>query len=161
MMTTLHLMCGKIAAGKSTLAAELSQQAGTVLIAEDAWLHALFGDQMGSAQDYVRCSKRLRQIMQPHVEALLNTGVSVVLDFPANTVETRVWLRELVATTRVAHRLHLLEVSDEVCLERLRMRNVSGQHPFRVTEAQFHNISMHFMPPTDEEGFNVVLHRSG
>lgn len=33
---TLHLVCGKAAAGKSTLAGELGQGAGVVVIAEDA-----------------------------------------------------------------------------------------------------------------------------
>ena len=41
---TLHFFCGKIAAGKSTLAAKLAEQEGTVLIAEDAWLAALYAD---------------------------------------------------------------------------------------------------------------------
>lgn len=37
---TLHMLCGKIAAGKSTLAAELGDANGTVIIAEDEWLNA-------------------------------------------------------------------------------------------------------------------------
>ena len=38
---TLHMLCGKIASGKSTLAAELGRVEGTVILVEDAWLHAL------------------------------------------------------------------------------------------------------------------------
>ena len=88
---TLHLLCGKIAAGKSTLAASLSAADATVLIAEDAWLKALFGAEMSSIQDYVRCLARLREAIAPHVVSLLKAGVSVVLDFPANTVLNRRW----------------------------------------------------------------------
>jgi predicted kinase len=43
---TLHMICGKIAAGKSTLAARLGRAQGTVLVAEDDWLSALFPDQL-------------------------------------------------------------------------------------------------------------------
>ena len=59
----LHLVCGKIAAGKSTLTAKLSESQRTVLIAEDAWLAALFSEEMASVADYVRHSAKLRRIM--------------------------------------------------------------------------------------------------
>lgn len=45
---TLHLLCGKIASGKSTLAAELSAAPGCVVISEDQWLAALYKDEMQS-----------------------------------------------------------------------------------------------------------------
>ena len=67
----LHLLCGKIASGKSTLAAQLAAQDATVLLAEDAWLLGLYADQMSSPADYVRCSASLRAVMAPHVAALL------------------------------------------------------------------------------------------
>lgn len=157
----LHMLCGKIAAGKSTLAASLASAPGTVLIAEDEWLNALFADELVSLPDYVRCSSKLRRIMAPHVAALLNAGASVVLDFPANTVEQRAWMRGILEKTTAAHQLHLLDAPDEVCLARLRMRNSQGDHPFAVTEAQFRQFSSHFVAPTRDEGFNVVRHDDG
>jgi predicted kinase len=44
----LHMMCGKIASGKSTLSAQLAREGAAVVIAEDAWLDVLFADQMQS-----------------------------------------------------------------------------------------------------------------
>lgn len=157
----LHMLCGKIAAGKSTLAASLASAPGTVLIAEDDWLNALFAEELVSLPDYVRCSSKLRRIMAPHVVAVLNAGVSVVLDFPANTVGHRKWMRGILENTAAAHQLHLLDPPDEVCLARLRMRNSRGDHPFAVTEAQFRQFSSHFVAPTQDEGFNVVRHDDG
>lgn len=158
---TLHLVCGKIASGKSTLTAGLGRAAGTVVIAEDAWLHALFADQMASVSDYVRCSAKLREAIGPHIAALLNVGVSVVLDFPANTVETRRWMRGILDRTDASHVLHVLDVPDEVCLARLRARNAGGDHPFAATEEQFRRIAAHFVPPSPDEGFTIVVHRDG
>ena len=60
-MPTLHMVCGKIASGKSTLIAALAQQPRTILISEDVWLGALFVDQMSSPADYVRAAARLRE----------------------------------------------------------------------------------------------------
>jgi predicted kinase len=155
---TLHMLCGKIAAGKSTLAARLARQDKTVLVAEDAWLNALFADEMTSASDYVRCAAKLRTIMGPHIASLLNAGVSVVLDFPANTVANRDWLRGIIAKTDASHRLHVLDASDELCLARLRKRNAQGDHPFAATEKQFRQFTRHFVAPSPDEGFNVVVH---
>lgn len=155
---TLHLLCGKIASGKSTLAARLSAEPGAVLVAEDDWLDALFADELKALQDYVRCSAKLRGAMGPHVAKLLGAGVSVVLDFAANTVAQRAWMREILASTEAAHRLHWFDVPDEVCLARLHARNASGEHPFVVTDEQFRRVSSHFVPPTADEGFEIVVH---
>ena len=157
-VATLHLLCGKIAAGKSTLAAELAAAPGTVLVSEDDWLDALFAEELSSAADYVRCASRLRAAMGPHITSLLNAGVSVVLDFPANTIETRAWMRGILESTDASHRLHLLTTPDALCLERLRQRNAGSDHPFQVTEAQFRRFAEYFQPPAPEEGFNLVVH---
>lgn len=155
---TLHMLC---AAGKSTLAASLASAPETVLIAEDDWLNALFADELVSLPDYVRCSSKLRRIMGPHVAAMLNAGVSIVLDFPANTVEQRRWMRGILEKTTASHLLHLLDVPEEICLARLRDRNSQGDHPFAVTEAQFHQFSSYFAAPSAGEGWNIVKHENG
>lgn len=155
------MMCGKIAAGKSSLAARLAAQPRTVLMAEDDWLNALFADDLHSLQDYARHASSLRRIIGPHVATLLNAGVSVVLDFPANTAQQRSWMRGILGHAQAAHQLHLLVVPDDVCLARLHARSRSGDHPFSVTEAQFHQFTSHFTEPAPDEGFNVIRHDHG
>ena len=156
---TLHLLCGKIAAGKSTLAAALADVPGTVMVREDEWLSRLYPDEMASVADYVRCSARLRNAIGPHVTALLRAGLSVVLDFPANTPAYRAWMRGIFQAAGSAHQLHYLDVPDDVCKARLRARNDAGTHEFAATDAQFDLITRHFVAPAAEEGFDIVLHR--
>lgn len=153
---TLHMICGKMASGKSTLTAELAQAPGTVVISEDFWLARLFGPEMHEVADYIRCSRRLREPMTPHIQDLLRAGVSVVLDFPANTVPTRAWMRTLFEGAGADHRLHVIDVSDEICKARLRARNAEGLHDFAATEAQFDAITSYFVLPSEDEGFTVV-----
>lgn len=155
---TLHLLCGKAASGKSTLSARLAEQPQTIVVAEDDWLATLFADRMTSLADYLDCAEKLRTVMTPHIVALLRAGVSVVLDFPANTVETRRWMRGLVETSDSDHRLHYLDVPDAVCKARVLERNARGDHPFAVSEAQFERLLKHFVPPSEDEGFNIVRH---
>ena len=157
-LPTLHMLCGKIASGKSTLADHLTREDKAVRIAEDQWLNTLFLGEIETGADYLRCTGRLRETVAPHVIDLLNAGVSVVLDFAANTIQQRTWMHGILDRTIADHQLHVLDVPDEVCLTRLRARNASGDHPFSATEEQFHRFSKHFVLPTPQERFNIVLH---
>ncbi|MDX1742581.1 MAG: ATP-binding protein [Ruegeria sp.] len=154
----LFLFCGKPASGKSTLARRLAGSDRTVVIVEDAWLAALFSDQMSEISDYVRCSGKLRDIMGPHVVSLLRAGTSVVLDYPANTLSARAWMNGLAKSANAIVELHFLDLPDEICKARLRSRNEAGEHPFQPTEAQFDQICRHFVVPTDDEGFQIIVH---
>src|SRR6476661_3277009 len=108
---TLHLLCGK-------LAAQLGAAPLTVIVSEDQWLFHLFGAEMATVEDYVRCAGKLRKAMAPHVVDLLKTGMSVVLDYPANTLANRAWMKGIADEAGVTHRLHWLDVPDEVCKAR-------------------------------------------
>ncbi len=154
----LHLICGKIASGKSTLAAELATRPRTVLLSEDNLLSTLYGDDMAGIADYLRFSQRLQDAMTPHILALLGAQVSVVLDFQANQPARRKWMRALIDSAGVPHRLHFLDAPDDVCRARLHTRNASGAHPFAVSDVVFDQITRHFVPPQADEGFDIVHH---
>lgn len=156
---TLHLLCGKIASGKSTLAEKLSASPGIITLSEDRWLSALYAGEMHSVADYVRCAAKLKEAMKPHLVALLQSGVSVVLDFPANTRANRDWMLSIIEASGADNRLHYLKVSDEVCKARLRARNAEGSHDFAATDAQFELITRYFTEPGVDEGFEVIEYR--
>ncbi|MGE8352791.1 MAG: AAA family ATPase [Pseudomonas protegens] len=154
----LHLLCGKIASGKSTLAKRLAEVPGSVLICEDQWLAQLYPGLIHSAADYVLHAQRLKNALEPLIITLLRGGTHVVLDFPANTLAQRAWLRALADKAQAEHRLHLLNVDEDVCLTRLRERNSQGDHPFSTSEEQFELICRYFVPPQAEEGLHILEH---
>ncbi|WP_287879923.1 AAA family ATPase [Aquitalea sp.] len=158
MPPSLHLLCGKICSGKSTLARKLAKEPKTVLISEDEWLARLYPDAIKEVVDYVRCSGLLKDVLGGHVEELLQAGLSVVLDVPANTVASRQWAMSVCTRAGVAHSLHLLDVPDSLCKERLHLRNQSGTHPFTVDDVTFERISRYYEPPREDECLNVIHH---
>ncbi len=90
----LHLFCGKAAAGKSTLSKQIALEKNAILLGEDLWLSKLYPEEIDELADYRKYSKRLKSALAQHVVVLLNKGVSVVLDFPGNTIEQRSWFME-------------------------------------------------------------------
>ncbi len=157
-MPVLHLICGKIAAGKSTLARRLADKPATVMISEDRCLARLYPGQINSIDDYLRCAGLLRDVMGEHVVSLLRSGLSVVLDFPANTPGQRQWMRQIFEAAGATHELHYLDLPDEVCKARLRQRNAEGAHDFAASDDEFDAITAHFAPPASDEGFNVTVY---
>ena len=157
---TLYLLCGKIGAGKSTLARGLASRPATLLVSEDHWTSSLFADELKTIEDYGRLSARLRAAMGPHIVDILRQGLSVVLDFPANTVKQRSWMRSLITDANTDHELHWLDVPDAVCMQRLRNRNAGGEHPFQVSDAEYAQFTSYFVPPGADEGFHVIVHKA-
>ncbi|UXZ98206.1 ATP-binding protein [Pseudomonas phytophila] len=155
----LHLMCGKIASGKSTLAKALVAEHSAILLSEDHWLSRLYPGEIKSVTDYVQFAHRIRDVLRPLVIDILQSGISVVLDFPGNTRADREWLRGLAESGGVGHCLHHLDVDDDICRARLHARNKSGDHDFAATDAEFDLITRHFQTPTPEEGLDIEVHR--
>lgn len=155
----LIFLCGKMAAGKSTLAKQLAQREDAVLLAQDDFLAQLFPGEIKDVLDYVRCSVRLQHALAPHICTLLSKGLSVVLDFPGNTVTQRAWFRELVERANVDHELHFIDAPDALCLRQLakRSQHLPPGTPW-TTAAEFETITAFFQPPSESERFNIIRH---
>ena len=152
----LHMISGKIGAGKSTLAQNLSDSGAGLLIVEDRWLSVLYPDQIVQISDYIRCSERLRHLLGEHLVEILRHGLSVVLDFPLNTPTIRAWGLQVAERAGVGHVLHFLDLPDVVCKQRLQARNAAGLHPYNTSEEDFDRLTRYFVPPVPEEGLNIV-----
>jgi predicted kinase len=155
----LIFLCGKMAAGKSTLARDLAEGENAVLLVEDEFLNALFPGDITDIAGYIRCSSKLKSALTSHVCTLLSKRLSVVLDFPANTKAQRVWFRELIERADVEHELHYVAALDSLCKSQLvaRSKSLPPGTPW-TTEADFEAVTAYFQPPSDDEHFNVVRH---
>ena len=155
----LMFLCGKMAAGKSTLARDLAARGEAILLVQDEFLAHLFPGEITDVAAFLDRSVRLQRALAPHICDLLSRGFSVVLDFPANTKTQRAWFRELFERAGVAHELHFLDVSNDVCRRQLRSRsrNLPPGTPW-TTDEDFEAITAYFQAPAAEEGFNVLRH---
>ena len=156
----LHFMCGKMGAGKSTLAVKLAVSEAAVLLSEDEMLRTLYPGGVTDLRSYVELSGRIKRALREHIVALLRRGVPVVLDFPANTASQRAWFRELIERSGAEHRLHYVDVPNEVCKRQLKERTVANPGDPLQDEATFDALLAYFAEPAEEEGFDVVHYGS-
>ncbi|MBD2081177.1 ATP-binding protein [Leptolyngbya sp. FACHB-17] len=155
----LFFFCGKMAAGKSTLAREIARRENAVLMVQDEWLDQLFPGEITDIPGFVKYSSRLRSVLTGHISALLSQGLSVVLDFPGNTRTQRAWFRELFEAANANHELHYVDVPDELCKRQLRERSKELPEGSAFTsETEFDAITKYFQEPSDDEAFNVIHH---
>ncbi len=159
-MATLHFICGKAGAGKTTLARALGKSVPAVVFCEDEMIVRL-GFEINSLADFLTASNKIRNVIEPLVGDLLRLGTSVVFDFGGNTVRHRQWVRGVFEAAGADHCLHVIEATDEVALAGLHQRNEEkppGIYWGEVSDETFHAVTAHFAPPQPEEGFRIERH---
>lgn len=154
----LIFFCGKMAAGKSTLAISIAAERNAVFISEDEWLARLYPEQIESFDDYIKYAGLLRPVIKAHVQNILKTGTSVVMDFPANTKRQREWFNSLSTEVNAKAELIYLKVDNVLCLKQLKQRSI--EQPARTvfdTEAMFYHVTQYFEEPEAGEIENIEL----
>lgn len=153
---TLIFFCGKMGAGKSTKSKQVAAERNAVLISEDEWLATLYPSEISTFDEYLHCSKRLKPLVQTHVENILRAGTNVVMDFPANSKRQRGWFKQLISNAESPYELYYLKASDELCLKQIAQRQI--EQPERAifdTEAVFNQVNKYFETPHESEGLKI------
>ena len=153
----LIFFCGKMGAGKSTMARQVASKHGAVLLSEDEWLAAHYPSLIHDFNDYITYSNLIKPFIKQHVVSLLQSGVNVVMDFPANTVKQRSWFLRVCTEAECQHEMYYLDISDEQCLAQIGERR--RQQPERAefdNEAMFRLVSGYFEAPALHEELNIV-----
>lgn len=152
----VHMVCGPIGAGKTTVARRLADEHGAMLFSLDEWVMQMFGAEAPDpmifewwAERCKRCSERIWSISQD----LLIRGVEVVLDFGfprvAHREEYRCRARQVGATVH----LHIVDADAELRWKRVQGRNRDQSNTFAlvVTEGMFAGSEVWWEYPSDAE----------
>ena len=158
-ITTLHFISGKLGSGKTTLAKKIAEKQNAIFISEDFWLSHLFPEAIKTFEDYLLYSKRVRKVIETQVVELLQHGVSVVFDFAGNRTADRNWVKSIFERANVAHVLHYVVASDDLCREQFKKRNLNLPKESKIiTDQEFDLITQYFIPPEQSEGYNIEYH---
>ena len=148
MALTFIMIVGTAGAGKSTLARELAEEYGAIILSSDAIRLELYGN--AECQDD---PAKVFEIMNARTQAFLRSGTSVIYD----------------ATNLLAKRRHEMVLSlpcgvrKECWVVHPTMRVTLRQNKHRsrqVPEAVIYRQRRMFQPPTKGEGWDVIKYRS-
>ena len=160
-MATLHFICGKAWAGKTTLARELGRGVPAIVFCEDEWIDTL-GFAVRSLDDFREAAAKCRKLIGPLATELLRLGVSVVFDLRATRQPAGGGCAACSRRSGADHLLHVIEASDAECLANIRRRNDEkppGIYWGHFGEETFHAVTAYFVPPRPEEGFRIETHK--
>lgn len=157
-MAEVVLLCGKIAVGKTTYAADLQKKNHAVILSCDELMLSLFDSCLGEKHDETmrRCALYLCGVAKQVVAA----GTDVILDFGSWTEAERHAVRDFFATCGIPVRLHYLFCEESVRLERLRLRNLALKDAisrvYIIGDQLRNRLDAKFEPPSPEEADTAV-----
>ena len=159
----IHLICGPIGAGKTTLAHSLAKKYNAIRFSEDEWLSRLYvadapeGLMQQPAEAiaewastrYQRCRVQIDLLIRP----LLAQGISVVLDGAAANKEQRDLIRQKALNYQVGFQLYYVDANSECRKERVFQRNIDRGETYaiEVNEGMFDLMEVFFQAPIGEE----------
>ena len=165
-MPTVHLICGPLGAGKTTLARRIASDRGALRFSLDEWVMQLFGSEAPQpmlfewwAERCQRCRERIWSLC----EDLLAREQDVVLDFGFPALAQRQDFRQRALACGAAVHLHVVTARAAQRWQRVQARNRERTQTFalEVTESMFQGSESWWEPPGPEEHRGAItFHQS-
>lgn len=121
MTGTVYLICGKIAAGKTTYSHMLAKAKKAVLLSTDEITLAIFGQHIGENHDEV--VENVQNYLFEKSLEILENGINVILDWGFWLREERDYAREFYSSRKIQCELHYIDVSFDTWMDNLAKRN--------------------------------------
>lgn len=155
---TVHLVFGRVGAGKTTYARQYARDHRAVFFCLDEWMANLFT--MDAPKPLTlewmmpRVERAERQIWAT-AQQVLAAGVDVVLELGFFTRAQRDRMRALAAAHPV--QTHVVDAPAEVRRDRVRARNRSSEMTIEVDDTTFDWAEGYFEPLGDDEQHGAVI----
>lgn len=155
-MPCVHIVCGPLGAGKTTIARRLAKEHGAVRFSLDEWVMQLFGSEAPAPMRFEwwadrckRCSERIWSTAQ----CILANGLDVVLDFGFPRSADREEYRGRATQIGAIVHLHVVTAAPDLRWKRVQARNRDKLETFAlvVTEAMFAGSEHWWEHPSDAE----------
>ncbi|QWC00449.1 ATP-binding protein [Mycoplasmatota bacterium] len=130
----------------------------TIYLSEDEILSSFYPNEINNIEDYILYSKRIKPYIMKLAKKLTENNLSIIMDFPGNTIKQREWFKTLIEACQVEGKLIYLKVADEVCIKQIlkRRQEEPARHKFDNEEI-FYRIIKYFEEPSDKEGLGLEI----
>ncbi len=152
-MSTVYLICGKLACGKSYYSENLRKEKNAVVLSCDEIMLALFGLDAGKKHDEI--AKATQKYLFGKSLEITETGTDVILDFGLWTKESRAFAKEFYNSKGIEVKLHYIDVSDEQWQKNINKRNSDikngSEASYYVDKGLLEKMKSMFEIPDDKE----------
>jgi len=144
---TVHMICGFVGAGKTTLARNLERETGGVRFTIEDWTLALQGMSM-SLEEHVLSEQRCKKMIWSITQKLVRNCTDVILDFGFWSKDERALWRDRVERAGARPRIYYVETALPVLRRNLAKRNAHlPLGGFEIDEETFDALARRFQPP--------------
>jgi predicted kinase len=148
-------MVGLPCSGKTAVARELETRYSALRLTTDEWHVRLFGDDFGDERHHETHNARheaLEFLLWGVAARALVLGVDVILDFGCWVKSQREEFRARAHQLGAEFRIHFMDASEQVLLDRLAQRNAERpEGTFRIPEHKLREWIELFEPPSKDE----------
>jgi predicted kinase len=148
-------MVGLPCSGKTAAARELETRYSALRLTTDEWHVRLFGDDFGDARHHETHNARheaLEFLLWGVAARALVLGVDVILDFGCWVKSQREEFRARAQQLGAEFRIHFMDASEQVLLDRLAQRNAERpEGTFHIREHKLREWIELFEPPSKDE----------
>lgn len=160
----IHLIVGNTGSGKTTYANQLKAETGGIIFTIDKWNKILFlpdKKEDDGLEWFMERIDRAEEIILNLVNQLEESGVDSILDLGLSKYSHRQKFRDYTNKYGFALKMHYLDISKEIRLERVLQRNAKkgSTFEFQVTLENFDFMESWFETPLDDELENAVIVR--
>ncbi len=147
---TIHLLCGKICAGKSTYAKKLHQENNGIILSCDELVLSIFDEHLGDKHEEIvdRCKEYLYKLSIQ----MATSGYNVILDMGFWSKLERDTIKARFKNLDIPTKLHYIYVDDETQLLHIKERNSHlSKNCYYVDETILRKCNNLFEAPSFEE----------
>ena len=154
----VHLMCGLVGGGKTTLARQLAEELPALRFSRDEWMIRLYGLSYDDPR-YVEHLDPCTELMWDVAVEALRLGVNVILDWNHWSQQRRADALDRSRKAGFDAVVHFLDVPIDTAIRRARHRlSTRPADAHRIDEAAARHFATIFEQPTDDEGLQIIRH---
>jgi predicted kinase len=153
----VHLFCGLVGVGKTTLARRIADEQVAVRFSLDEWMLRLYGLRYDDPE-YVARLDACKALIWDTAHQVLATGHDVVLDWNQWSRQRRAEWASAASAAGAIPVLHYVDVPLDVAIRRAVGRAETDPGSHRLDETGVRHLASILEPPTPAEGIEIIVY---